>query len=219
MHALGRDALGAIPLALAVKAAEQALLRQARGVASAAVPAFDDPAVADALAALAAGAAAAVASKHLAVAAPRSLGLVGCNDTGRQLARAHQAVFGALELHLADADPAAAARLAAELGGREASAEDAAACDIVCLAAANPAVQAAWIADGAHVNAAAEPDAALLARAVVVADRPSTGRPSLAQVVAGESAGRVGAEITLFQWSGAPAVAAALSSIAAGTGS
>jgi ornithine cyclodeaminase/alanine dehydrogenase-like protein (mu-crystallin family) len=65
------------------------------------------------------GAAGAVASKYLARKAPKSLGFVGCGVQARMLLAAHRQIYGeGLTLLMADANPEAAARFAAEAGGR-----------------------------------------------------------------------------------------------------
>lgn len=101
------------------------------------------------------GAAAAVASKHLARPGARTIGFVGCGAQARTLLDAHRAVFDGLEIVGADAAPEAAERFAREAGGRAGSLAEAAACDIVCTSTPvrTPIVSAAWLSEGCHVNA------------------------------------------------------------------
>jgi ornithine cyclodeaminase/alanine dehydrogenase len=101
------------------------------------------------------GAAAGVATRHLAPRPPRSVGFVGCGVQARYLLDAHRALYPDLELVMADAVPSAAERFAAEAGGRAAGARDAAACDVVCTSTPSraPVVEAGWLRPGAHVNA------------------------------------------------------------------
>ena len=108
------------------------------------------------LTALRTGAAAGVASKHLAIASPKTVGFVGAGVQARYLHGAHQAVFGdAFEALFADRDAARAEALAAELGGRAVSVEEASGADIVCTStpSRSPVVQRAWLAPHAHLNA------------------------------------------------------------------
>lgn len=184
------------------------------------------------LTALRTGAAGAVASKYLAVAEPRSLGFIGCGVQARVLLDAHSAVYGSsLELRLADNNPAAAERFAAETGGQVSSLESAAACDIVCTStpARAPVVWRSWVSPGAHINAMGadapgkqELDPELLTYAKIVIDDPEQAHHSgeinmplsqglltdaqihgtLGQVIAGLKSGRTGDEITIFDSTG-----------------
>ncbi len=101
------------------------------------------------------GAAGGVASKHLAVAAPRTLGLVGCGVQARYLLAAHRALYAGLRVLAADASREAAERLATEAGAEVASIEAAAGCDVVCTMTPvrKPIVERAWVRAGTHVNA------------------------------------------------------------------
>jgi ornithine cyclodeaminase/alanine dehydrogenase len=102
------------------------------------------------------GAAAAVASRALARPAPRTIGFVGSGVQARTMLAAHVAVYGdALEIVASDSDPEAAARFAGEAGGRVASVEEAAGCDIVNTSTPGrvPVVARAWVQPGAHINA------------------------------------------------------------------
>jgi alanine dehydrogenase len=177
------------------------------------------------------GAAGAVASKYLAVASPRTLGFIGCGVQARVLLDAHRVLHPGLELRMADADPGAAEAFAAEAGGRATSAEQAAACDIVCTSTPSraPVVQRAWVRAGTHINAMGadapgkqELDPALLRAATVVIDdehqahhsgeinvplRDGTLQASdihagLGDIIAGRKPGRRGDEITVFDSTG-----------------
>src|ERR1041385_6480750 len=66
------------------------------------------------LTAIRTGAAAAVASKHLAKKAPRSIGFVGCGVQSRFLLEAHRVLFNAFEVRSFDISAEASARFAAE---------------------------------------------------------------------------------------------------------
>ena len=108
------------------------------------------------LTAIRTGAAAAVASKHLARKTPKTIGFIGAGVQARWLFQAHRVVFGdSFTVVAADLDPAAADRFAHEVSGRRGSLEEAAGCDIVCTATPSrtPVVRRAWLARGAHVNA------------------------------------------------------------------
>src|SRR5687768_3051119 len=61
------------------------------------------------------GAAAAIASKHLAPPGPRSLGIIGCGAQSRHLVSAHRLIWPGLALYAADVARSAAERLADEL--------------------------------------------------------------------------------------------------------
>ncbi|HEU4409509.1 MAG TPA: ornithine cyclodeaminase family protein [Polyangiaceae bacterium] len=126
------------------------------------------------------GAAAAVASRHLAQASPTTLGFVGSGVQARFMLDAHRAVYGdALEVVASDLDPRAAEAFAREVGGRAASTEEASGCDIVCASTPGraPVVRRAWVRPGAHINAMGadapgkqELDPQILADALVVID-------------------------------------------------
>lgn len=108
------------------------------------------------LTALRTGAAAGVASRHLAAGPPATLGLVGCGVQARYLLEAHRVVFPAgFEVLVADARPEAARALAQAEGGRAVTVEEASACDIVCTSTPtrSPIVRRPWLAARAHVNA------------------------------------------------------------------
>ncbi|MFW5924773.1 MAG: ornithine cyclodeaminase family protein [Myxococcota bacterium] len=102
------------------------------------------------------GAAAAVASKHLARPEPKTVAFVGCGVQARHLLEAHRRVFGdGFEALMADVSRDAAERFAEEAGGRALSIEDASAADIVCTATPSraPLIRRPWLREGAHINA------------------------------------------------------------------
>lgn len=107
------------------------------------------------LTALRTGAAAGVASKHLASPAPRTVAFIGCGVQARTLYAAHRAVFGEFDTLVHDRNPETAAQLALETGGRVVSLQTAAAADIVCTATPSrtPFLNAASVTPGAHINA------------------------------------------------------------------
>lgn len=178
------------------------------------------------------GAAAAIASKHLARQGARTIGLIGCGAQAPFLLAAHRAVYGdRLEVLAADVSPEAGARFAAEVGGRAVSIEEAAACDIVCTATPSrvPIVRRAWVKPGAHLNAMGadapgkqELDPAILRDARVVIDDWAQASESgeinvlhhegtltreqihatLGEIVAGLRPGREDAAITVFDSTG-----------------
>ncbi|WAM26476.1 ornithine cyclodeaminase family protein [Myxococcus sp. NMCA1] len=178
------------------------------------------------------GAAGGVASKFLAKKQPRTLGLVGCGVQARVLIDSHRALFGDLELLLADASEAAAKALQAEKGGRIVSTQEACAADIVCTAtpARVPVVKREWFQPGAHINAMGadapgkqELDARLLTEGRVFIDdteqalhsgevnvplhdgllRPEQIAGTLGEVVSGKKPGRTSdTELTVFDSTG-----------------
>src|SRR5687768_11709714 len=106
---------------------------------------------AGAVTALRTGAVAAVAAEALA--GGRSAGIVGCGVNGSWAARCLAAAgFGPGVCH--DADPAAAQRLAEELGWTAGSLRDALACDVVtCVTPGHkPVVEAGDLRPGLHLN-------------------------------------------------------------------
>lgn len=177
------------------------------------------------------GAAGAVASKYLAVGAPRSLGFIGCGVQARVLLAAHQVLWPDLELVMADSRDDAARAFAEEAGGRAGSAEQASACDIVCASTPSraPVIDRSWIAGGTHINAMGadapgkqELDPQILRDARVIIDDAHQAHHSgevnvplssgaiteadiagnLGDIVAGTLAGRTGDEITVFDSTG-----------------
>lgn len=177
------------------------------------------------------GAAAAVASKHLAVARPGTIGFIGCGVQARSLFAAHRALYGSLRALAADADPEAARRFAEETGARVAAVDQCASCDIVCTATPSrgPVVFRSYVGISTHINAMGadapgkqELDPAILLEAKVVLDDMAQGTESgevnvplhqgllrreqihgtLGEIVAGRKKGREGTEITVFDSTG-----------------
>jgi ornithine cyclodeaminase/alanine dehydrogenase-like protein (mu-crystallin family) len=152
---------------------------------------------------LALAATAAVSSRFLAVGTPRSIGLVGGGPLARDLLALHRVLFAPREVRCAGADPAEAARLAAEVGGRVTSIAEACACDIVCALASARPIARAWIRGGTHLVAAgATLEPALLAAAKVVGDGPAPPGThmwgTLAAIAAGHQDGRELDEISIY---------------------
>lgn len=107
------------------------------------------------LTALRTGAAGAIASKHLAQRAPRTISFIGCGTQAYTLHGSHQVVFDGFESLAHDRNDATARRFAERVGARVVSLEDAAGADIVCTATPSrtPFLQAHWVKPGAHINA------------------------------------------------------------------
>jgi len=178
------------------------------------------------------GAAAAIASKHLAPRPPKTVGFVGCGVQARTLLEAHRAVYGdTFEVLCADVAEHAARAFAEEARGRVVSIEEASACDVVNAStpARAPVVKRAWVKDGAHVNAIGadahgkqelEP-AILLAGRVVIDDweqathsgevnvpletgelRRDQIHATLGEILAGKRPGRGDARVTVFDSTG-----------------
>lgn len=131
------------------------------------------------LTALRTGAAAGVASKHLARSDAKTLGLVGAGVQALQFLNAHRELFPGIEVRVADKDGERASRFAAEHGVVLASTEEAADSDIVCIAtpSRSPVITARMVKAGAHINAMGadapgkqELDGALLVSARVFVD-------------------------------------------------
>jgi alanine dehydrogenase len=106
------------------------------------------------LTALRTGAAAAVASKHLAALPLTRVGFIGCGVQARMFRDAHR-VLGPFELLAADRDAARAQAFADESGGRAVSIEEAAACSVVCIAtpSSTPVILRGFVQPGTHINA------------------------------------------------------------------
>jgi alanine dehydrogenase len=163
------------------------------------------------LTAMRTGAAGAVASRHLAVGTPRTIGFLGCGVQAR--------------------DAGAAAQFAEEAGGSVVSSEEVASCDILCTTTPvrQAIVKRAWIRGGTHINAIGadapgkqELDPQILIDATVVVDDIHQATHSgeinvpfakgllgarhiygtLGEVVAGRKGGREGDEITVFDSTG-----------------
>jgi alanine dehydrogenase len=177
------------------------------------------------------GAAAAVASKHLAVSNPTTIGFIGCGTQARAILKAHRAIYGGLRAVMADVDPAAAERFAKEVGGFSASMDQAGSCDIICTTTPSraPVLFRSYVGISTHINAMGadapgkqELDPRLLQEATVVLDDMAQATESgevnvplhagtykreqiygtLGEIVAGKKAGRIGTEITVFDSTG-----------------
>ncbi len=150
---------------------------------------LSDPATAEPLAvmdatyltALRTGAAAGVATRHLARAGAKTVGFVGSGVQARTMLAALRAALPGRDLQIlaSDLNPDAASTFAEECGGRAATVEEAAGADIVCTATPTrtPIVRDAWIQPGAHINAMGadahgkqELEGAILQRSRVVVD-------------------------------------------------
>jgi hypothetical protein len=135
-------------------------------------------------------AAAAVASRYLAVGTPRSFGIVIDDpiqlDEAVLALEAHRTWFSPRDIRCTDA------ALAAMVGGRTVSIDEALAADIVCVHSATP-IHAAQLRRGTHVNVlgASAIDDDIVA---VITDEPR-GLPALA---AGLVDGRQLDELTIF---------------------
>lgn len=177
------------------------------------------------------GAAAAVASKHLAVKRPGTIGFVGCGVQARFLLAAHRALYGGLRALMADVNRGSAETFAAEARGQVATVDQAASCDIVCTSTPSraPVVHRSYIGISTHINAMGadapgkqELDPRILQEATVVLDdlpqalesgevnvpihqgiyRKEQVYGTLGEIVAGLKAGRRGTEITVFDSTG-----------------
>jgi len=142
-------------------------------------------------------AAAAVASRFLAVGTPRSLAVIGDGPGARDVLAAHRTWFEPRDVRCTE--PA----VAAALGGRVVARGEALAADIVCICAPL-ALAAAELRRGTHVNALAEValDDDLRRLAIVVDER------GLCALAAGLVDGRQLDELTVFV-AGTAAIAAA----------
>jgi len=101
------------------------------------------------------GAAGAVASKHLARGAPKTISFIGCGVQAYTLHGTHNVVFDGFESLAHDRNATTAQRFANRVGARVVSLEEAAGADIVCTAtpSRSPLLRARWIRQGAHINA------------------------------------------------------------------
>lgn len=140
--------------------------------------------------ALRTGAAAAVATKHLARAGAGSLGIVGCGAQAASVVRCHAALREWKRVLLSDRDGARARRLASELEDLSChivSVAEAAGADVVCTItpSRSPVVRSDDVRPGTHVNALGadapgkqELDPAILLRARVFLDDAAQARES-----------------------------------------
>jgi len=138
----------------------------------------------------------AVASRYLAVGTPRSLGLIVDGTTTIEEAAlslfAHRTWFQPTDLRCAGPG---AAELAAAIGGRESTAAEAIACDIVCVHAPL-LIDPAQLRRGTHINVLV-PGATFadeLARVATITHEA----PGLAELAAGLVDGRQLDELTVF---------------------
>lgn len=184
------------------------------------------------LTAIRTGAAAAVASKHLAKKTPETLGLVGCGVQANVFIMTHQILFGnSLDIFLADKDSDKAQELAKKYNGKVVSVERASHCDIVCTSTPSKqaVIQKDWCKKGSHINAMGadapgkqELDPELLLISKIIIDDPSQAFHSgevnvplskgiltkesiyanLGEIVTGKKEGRVGDEISIFDSTG-----------------
>ena len=132
------------------------------------------------LTALRTGAAAGVATKHLAKLPLTRVGFIGCGVQARMFRDAHR-TLGDFEIEAADLNRDAAERFVAESGGRVVSIEEAARCPVVCIATPSltPVLMRSWIQPGTHINAMGadgpgkqELDPQILRDARIVVDEP-----------------------------------------------
>jgi alanine dehydrogenase len=177
------------------------------------------------------GAAAAVASKHLAVKSPATVGLIGCGVQARKLLEAHRALFGSFRSIMADVSAEAAEKFAKEAGGFVGAFDQAGSCDIICTSTPSraPVLFRSYVGISTHINAMGadapgkqELDPRLLHDALVVLDDMAQATESgevnvplhtgtyqqrqiygtLGEIVAGKKPGRTGTEITIFDSTG-----------------
>ena len=124
---------------------------------------LSDPSTAEPLAVLDAtwltavrtGAAAAVATKHLARSDARTVGFIGTGVQARTMLDALRVVLGPIEIVAADSSKDTAESFVSDFGGRVGTLQEASACDIVCTAtpSTTPIVERDWIRPGTHLNA------------------------------------------------------------------
>jgi ornithine cyclodeaminase/alanine dehydrogenase len=177
------------------------------------------------------GAAAAVASKFLAVKSPATVGFIGCGVQARKLLAAHRVQYSGFRAIMADSAPEAAERFAKEAGGFVGSMDQAGSCDIICTSTPSraPVLYRSYVGISTHINAMGadapgkqELDPRLLHDATVVLDDMAQATESgevnvplhngsykreqiygtLGEIVAGKKAGRVGTEVTIFDSTG-----------------
>jgi alanine dehydrogenase len=177
------------------------------------------------------GAAAAVASKHLAIRSPATVGFIGCGVQARALLAGHRATYASFRSIMADVSPEAAEKFAKEAGGFTASMDQAGSCDIICTStpSRSPLLFRSYIGISTHINAMGadapgkqELDPRILQDATVVLDDLAQATESgevnvplhsgaykreqifgtLGEIVAGKKPGRVGTEITVFDSTG-----------------
>jgi alanine dehydrogenase len=177
------------------------------------------------------GAAAAVASKYLAVKTPATVGFIGCGVQARKLLAAHRVQYSGFRAVMTDVSAEAAEKFAKEAGGFVASADQAGSCDIICTSTPSraPILFRSYVGISTHINAMGadapgkqELDPRILAEGTVVVDDGAQATESgevnvplhsgayrreqiygtLGEIVAGKKPGRVGTEITIFDSTG-----------------
>lgn len=159
-------------------------------------------------------AAGAVASRYLAVSAPRSFGIVIDAlpevDAATLSLTAHRTWFAPRDIRCA-ATGTGAAELAAATGGRVVSIDEALACDLVNVYSTSVRITPAQLRRGTHVNATTADvfDPELLTLATVVHE---AGLPALA---AGLVDGRKLDELTIFAIDGAQIAVIAVAAVTA----
>lgn len=126
------------------------------------------------------GAAAAVATRHLARKDASTVGFVGCGVQAHTMYAAIGVVLSSFEVLAYDRNRKSSERFIADIGaGRVVTLEEAAGCDVVCTATPSrvPVVLREWIRPGAHINAMGadaqgkqELESAILLDAKVVVD-------------------------------------------------
>jgi alanine dehydrogenase len=128
------------------------------------------------------GAAAAIASKYLARPDSHTVGVIGAGYQAYTQILAHAELFNPISISASDISNAAVDRLAQSLphlSVRSCSAQEAAACDIVCTLtpSRSPIVKRGWIRPGTHINAVGadapgkqELEPSILKEAIVVID-------------------------------------------------
>jgi ornithine cyclodeaminase/alanine dehydrogenase len=177
------------------------------------------------------GAAAAVASKHLAVKSPATVGFIGCGVQARKMLAAHRVLYGGFRAVMADVSSEAAEKFAKEAGGFVATLDQAGSCDIICTSTPSraPVLFRSYVGISTHINAMGadapgkqELDPRILQDATVVLDDLAQATESgevnvplhaglykreqiygtLGEIVAGKKPGRVGTEVTVFDSTG-----------------
>lgn len=145
-----------------------------------------------------------IASKHLAVAAPRSIGLIGGGLGATASLAAHLAFYGShLEIRTVTASNGLAIDLPKGLVAKAMPVHRAVACDVVCVHMP-VTISRTWLCDGSHLN--------LLATGALIDDvtglsftgasdqTDSSDIPApLALVSRGVTAGRESGEITVYR--------------------
>ena len=177
------------------------------------------------------GAASAVASKHLAVKSPATVGFIGCGVQARKMIEAHRVLYSGFRAIVADLSSEAAEKFARESGGFVGSMDQAGSCDIICTSTPSraPVLHRSYVGISTHINAMGadapgkqELDPRILQDATVVLDDMAQATESgevnvplhtgayrreqiygtLGEIVAGKKPGRTGTEITVFDSTG-----------------